>query len=227
MSMAVLVEKINIKNITDYVNTVNTDLETQVIRHKHNLGIDISLLENFVADHTEVQNAIMAAKGSAEINHTIYTDSANFLDSKYVEMLCALFKHIVYLKSDNFSDRFIVGNCSELALEVYNRLEKSKKINYYVRLFEDHKKYETRKKQYGIYKISSCNKITDRDNFIDECMSKIKTNPYITLNICGFTLKEIEEDPKIINLISYFSVVYILFCGEYSIGCYIFRDEVF
>ena len=225
--MSILIEKINEKNIIDYVVALNAGTESQVIRHRRNLSIDSGLLENFVANHVEIQNAIMAVKSSAEIDHTLYIDSANFLDSEYMEMLCALFNHIVYLKSDNFSARFIVGNCSESAKEIYNSLKKSKRINGYVSLFEEHKQHENKKTQYEVYKISASNNNGCRDNFIDECISQIKVNPYIVVNICGFTLKEIEEDPEIVNMLSHFPAGYLLFCGEYSVGCYIFRDKVF
>ena len=160
-------------------------------------------LEQFIAEHVEIQNAVMTLKDDSDtVSHTIFKFCLDCYEKHlYEKMLCMVFNKVA-------------------------RIENSNKINSYVILFEQHKENISSDGEYKLYRVSSSKKFDCKESFLCENVNLSKKNPYIMINVCGFTLEEIREEIEINQLISCFPCVYILFSGKYSVGAYVLKDGI-
>lgn len=223
--MKFYIENVSLKEFTNKISVLDKNISSRIIMRDEIFPIELAA--DFVEKHVEIQNAIMMIKNSEVSDYTIFMASyGKELLDMYEKILCMLFKNVTYLTNDNFVGRFIVSCCRKESLEIYNILEERKELNSYISLFEHHKKYKSYGNDYSLYKISVMEKgIVLKNDFINWCINAIKNNPYISLSICGFTLKEIKEKKELINIFTSFSDIYILFCGEYSVGGYAINND--
>ena len=218
------IENADLKEFACKISALDRNLMSQTVMCDEVFCIED--LTDFAEKHIEIQNAIMMLKNSEVSDYTIFRAGNDEKPLDRYGKICMLFKNVTLLTNNGFAEKFIVSCCRKEALEIYNILAERNKLNTYINLFDNHRKYEACGNDYSLYKISVTGKAELlKNDFIDRCVDAAKSNPYISLSICGFTLKEIKENQELINLFASFPEVYMLFCGKYSAGCYIINNS--
>lgn len=192
---------------------------------------DEYLLEETLLKHPEIQYAIFQSTMSVGSNNIIYaTDEIMTQNCDTIKNHCILlnlfFERIDLMTSNKKVYGFRVKNLRDDAEKLYLSLRESNLLNPYIQLLEQ-KKIDIFKDPFDLFMACGLEENNlYRDPYIDYFKKAASINPFIILPVCGFTKEEINSCSELNTLIKNFQKVYILFSGKFSIGAYVFKDNM-